>query len=170
LESEIGGTGSRSIGRNSFSTFTPTVYFGKGFSDLPDSLEFFKPVAVTGTLGLTLPTEAADPNSLEWGFALEYNIPYLQQHVRDLGLPEPFKNMIPLVEFAGESPLNRGGGISTMTINPGVLWESKYFQVGIEALIPVNHESGTHIGGIIQVQVYIDDLMPKLFGGAIFGD
>ncbi len=155
--------------RNSFSTFTPTLYFGKGFSDLPDALNFFKPIAITGTLGLNFPTEAADPNSLEWGLALEYNLPYYHQHIQDLGLPEPFKNMIPLVEFAGDSPFNRDGGITTLTINPGVLWESRYAQIGLEALIPVNHESGTHIGGILQMQVYIDDLLPKLFGGPIFG-
>ena len=60
--------------------------------------------------------------------------------------------------------------MTTATINPGILWESKYFQVGVEALIPVNRESGNHIGGMIQFQIYIDDLMPSVFGHPIFGD
>ncbi len=32
--------------------------------------------------------------------AIEYNLPYLQQHVKDIGLPRPFRDMIPLVEFS----------------------------------------------------------------------
>jgi hypothetical protein len=168
LESEIGGTGSLSVGRDSFSTFTPTVYFGKGFGDLPDGAAFLKPFAVTGTVGLSMPTEAADAHSIEWGLALQYNLLYLQQHVQDVGIPAPFKNMIPVVEFSMESPLNRGG--TTGTVNPGVLWESRYFQVGVEALIPVNSESGNHVGAAVQIQIYIDDLLPDLFGHPIFGD
>jgi hypothetical protein len=170
METDLGGTGSKSVGRDSFTTFTPTLYFGKGFGDLPDALDFFKPFAVTGTFGVSIPTEAAAANSIEWGLALEYNLPYLQQHVKDIGLPAPFKNMIPLVEFTGESPFNRGGGITTGTINPGVLFESRYYQVGVEALIPINGESGNHVGAIVSLEIYIDDLFPKVFGHAIFGN
>jgi len=32
---EIGGTGSSSIGADSFSTWSPAIFFGKGFGDLP---------------------------------------------------------------------------------------------------------------------------------------
>ena len=38
LETDVGGTGDKAVAE-SFSTFTPTIYFGKGFGDLPDSLE-----------------------------------------------------------------------------------------------------------------------------------
>jgi hypothetical protein len=169
LETAIGGTGSKGIGADTFSTFTPTLYFGKGFGDLPDSLGGFKPLALTGTVGQTFPTNAV-ANTLEWGLALEYNIPYLQQHVRDVGIPEPFRNMIPLVEFSMETGENRDArGLTTGTINPGVLWECKYCQLGIEALIPVNHDSGSHVGAIFQVQIYIDDICPKDFGHPMFG-
>ncbi|HEY4328680.1 MAG TPA: hypothetical protein VGN88_03005, partial [Phycisphaerae bacterium] len=171
LETEIGGTGSKSAGRAAFSTFTPTVYFGKGFGDLPDSLNMLKPLALTGAFGLNFPGEAQEANSVEWGFSLEYSLPYLQQHVRDMKLPEPFKNMIPLVEFAFETPLNRGEhGFTTGTVNPGILWESRYFQVGVEAVIPINHASGTHLGAMVQFQIFIDDLLPHYFGHPIFGD
>ena len=57
---EIGGTGRRSLGADSFSTFTPTFYFGKGFGDLPDSLPLLRPFALTGTLGLGIPTRAGN--------------------------------------------------------------------------------------------------------------
>lgn len=170
METDLGGTGSKSAGRDSYTTFVPTVYFGKGFGDLPDALWPLKPLAVTGTLGLDFPTEARDSSALEWGLALEYNLPYLQQQVKDVSLPEPFKNMIPVVEFSNTSPFNRQGGMTTGTVNPGVLYESRYFQIGAEALIPVNRESGDHVGGIVVLEIYIDDLFPKIFGHPIFGD
>jgi hypothetical protein len=79
--------------------------------------------------------------------------------------------MIPVVEFSMETPENRGPlGVTTGTINPGVLWESKYLQVGIEALLPVNRASGEHVGAMVTFEIYIDDLFPKLFGHPMFGD
>ncbi|MDE3084596.1 MAG: hypothetical protein KGJ37_05170, partial [Verrucomicrobiota bacterium] len=155
-EWEIGGTGAKRIGADSASTLTPTIYFGKGFGDLPDALDYAKPFALTGTIGESFPTNAA-PNNLEWAFALEYSLPYLQSHVKDFGLPAPFKNMIPLVEFSFETPENRGGGPTTGTINPGILWGNQHLQVGAEAIIPVNSATGKEVGAIVKVQIFIDD-------------
>ena len=145
-EWEIGNTGSQSVGVNTFSTFTPAIYFGKGFGDLPDSAKFFKPFAITGTGGLDLPVKSDAPNAIDWGFAIEYSLPYLGQHVKETGLPRPFRDMIPLVELAMTNPLNRGGGQATGTINPGVLWENPDFQVGVEAIIPMNGNTGSNVG------------------------
>jgi hypothetical protein len=166
---DIGGTGGKSIGEDSFSTFTPTFFFGKGLGDLPDSVPMLKPFAITGLVGEAFPTEAAAPNALEWGFALEYSLIYLEENVKDTGMPKPFRNMIPLVEFAMQTPQNRDGGPTTGTINPGVLWESRYFQAGAEAVIPVNSHSGSSIGFVFNVNIFIDDLWPKIFGHPIFG-
>ena len=166
-EWEVGGTGTASIGADSTSTWTPTIYFGKGLGDLPDALGYARPFALTGTFGQTFPTSAS-PNNLEWGFALEYSLPYLQSQVKDIGLPAPFKNMIPLVEFSFESPENRGGGATTGTINPGILWETRHFQLGTEAIIPANAHTGHEVGVVVQIQFYLDDLLPKLFGHPIF--
>ena len=180
---EIGGTGRRSLGASSFSTFTPTFYFGKGFGDLPDQLPFLRPFALTGTLGLAIPTRAGNrsvsidpttgketvsvspnPDVLEWGLALEYSLIYLQEHVKDIGLKAPFNHMIPLVEFSMATPLNRGaGGLTTGTVNPGVIWSGQYFQVGVEAVIPVNRHTGNNVGVVAQLHFYLDDIFPKIF-------
>jgi hypothetical protein len=165
---EIGGTGGKQVGEDSASTFTPTIYFGKGFGDLPEALEYARPFAITGTLGEDLPT-SAEPNNLEWGLALEYSLPYLQSQVKDIVLTAPFKDMIPLVEFSFTSPENRDGGETTGTINPGVLYESKYFQLGAEAIIPVNNATGRNVGAIIQLEIFLDDIWPKLFGHPLIG-
>ena len=165
---DLGGTGSKSLGVESYSTYTPTLYFGKGFGDLPNALKYLKPLALTGTLGYAIPSKTSDSNVLQWGLALEYSLPYLQEHVEDVGLPHPFKDIIPLVEFNMSSPTNRNGETTTGTINPGLLWESKYCQIGAEAVIPVNAHTGPNVGAVIQVQFFIDDLFPKVFGHPIF--
>ena len=170
LETDIGGTGAKSIGADSFSTFTPKFYFGKGLGDLPDSLSLIRPFALTGEFGQSFPTSADSPNTFSWGFALEYSLPYLMQNVRDVGIPHPFRDMIPLVEFSMETAENRAeGGLTTGSINPGVLYENPYFQLGVEANIPVNSRSGAHVGFTIQAWIYIDDIWPRVFGHPLFG-
>jgi hypothetical protein len=168
VEWEIGGSGRQSL-TNNYSTVSPTLYFGKGFGDLPDSMNFFKPLAITGTVAQDIPVRSLDSNVLEWGIALEYSLPYLEQHVRDTGMPRPFRDMIPLVELAMQSPENRGGGISTGTVNPGVLWEGRYCQIGAEAIIPINRQSGPNVGFVFNVQIYLDDIFPRVFGHPLFG-
>jgi hypothetical protein len=173
-EIDLGNTGSSKIGVDYFSTYTPTMYFGKGFGDLPDAVKYLKPLALTGTLGLSIPgvTSNADgslnPDDLQWGLALEYSLPYLQQHVEDVGLPHPFADLIPVVEFSMTSPVDRFGGTTTGTIDPGVLWEGRDVQIGAEALIPVNKTTGPNVGAVVQVQIFIDDIFPKIFGHPVF--
>jgi hypothetical protein len=186
---EIGGTGSKDVGADSFTTWTPGFFFGKGFGDLSDAVSFLKPVAVTGLIGVAIPTSASSrtvtlndatgereieierhPNVLQWGFALEYSLIYLQEQVKDIGLSSPFDRLIPLVEFPFETPLNRGQeGQTTGTINPGLIWSGKYFQVGAEAVIPVNSRTGSNVGFIAQLHFYLDDLFPKTLGRPVFG-
>jgi hypothetical protein len=36
--------------------------------------------------------------------------------------------------------------VMTGTIDLGVIWVGIYFQVGVEAIIPVNRDSGTGVG------------------------
>src|SRR5262249_11679072 len=43
---EIGGTGNEHVGADTFSTWTPALFFGKGFVDLPNELSFLKPFAL----------------------------------------------------------------------------------------------------------------------------
>src|SRR6202049_3676408 len=59
----IGGTGAPGIA-SSFSTLTPTIYIGKGFGDLPDSLAWLRPLTVSGTVAVAVPTESFTLTSL----------------------------------------------------------------------------------------------------------
>ena len=189
LEAEIGGTGSSAVGADSFSTLTPGILFGKGLGDLPEGVRFLRPFALTGVAGFSFPTSASSrnttidevtgtreieierhPNVLEWGFALEYSIPYLQSQVQDMHWHAPFDRLIPLVEFAFETSLNRGeGGQTTGTINPGVLWAGQHYQFGVEAIVPINGRTGENVGVIAQLHFYLDDLFPHSLGRPLFG-
>jgi hypothetical protein len=180
---DIGGTGARRVGAESFSTVTPAIFFGKGFGDLPDSAMFLRPLALTGSVGIGIPSRSSTttisgdgdvdveqhPHTLEWGFAIEYSLPYLQAFVKDVGLSQPFSQMIPVVEFALSTPLDRGRGPTTGTINPGILWAGRTMQLGLEAIVPINHQSGSKVGWIAQVHFFLDDLFPTSIGKPIFG-
>jgi len=177
---EIGGTGQKRVSAENFSTWTPAFFFGKGLGDLPNTLSLLRPVALTGLVGVAIPTSASTrmsdgeierhPNALEFGFALEYSLIYLQQQVRDIGLRAPFDRLVPLVEFSFDTPLNRGqSGEITGTINPGVIWSSKYVQFGVEAVVPINERSGKSVGVIGQLHFYLDDLFPHSLGRPLFG-
>ena len=166
----LGGTGSKALpSYQYYTTYTPSLYLGKGFNELPDSLKFFRPLAITTVTGYDLFSNAAASNALEWSGSLQYSIPYLQEHVEDAGIPRPFRDMIPLVEFQMTTPTNKDAVPTTGTINPGILWEGKYCQISAEVSIPINSRSGPAVGGLIQVQIFIDDLFPKVFGHPIFG-
>nr|WP_329719640.1 hypothetical protein [Caldimonas sp.] len=179
---DIGGSGTKRVGAESFSTISPTLFFGKGLGDLPESAKFLRPFALTGSAGIGLPSRASStttddsgnvdteqhPNILKLGLALEYSLPYLQSFVKDVGLGEPFNRIIPIVELALQKPLNRGGGPWAGTLNPGVLIPGKLMQFGIEAVIPVG-KTGGKTGVVAQVHFFLDDLFPTTLGKPLLG-
>jgi hypothetical protein len=192
LSIEWGGTGAKSVGADPFNTYTPTLYFGKGLGDLPDSLSWIRPVAITGQVGYAIPgrnftrTFGIDPDSgdltidtefnprvLNWGATIQYSMPYLKSAVIDLGLPDFIDHLIPLVEANLQTPVANtltSGTMTTGTINPGVIWVGNTFQVGIEALVPINRQSGTNVGVIAQLHLFLDDIDPHGIGKPIFGE
>ena len=175
LDVDVGGTGSKEVGADTFTTWTPGLFFGKGLGDLPQELSLLRPIAVTGLIGIAIPSSARtdgspNPAVLQWGFAVEYSLIYLQEQVRDIGLRAPFDRLIPLVEVSLSDPLNRGqSGLITGTVNPGIIWSGKYFQVGAEGVIPINSRTGNEIGFIAQLHFYLDDLFPHSIGRPLFG-
>ena len=191
LSVEWGRTGAQSVGAEQFNVYTPTLYVGKGFGDLPDALSWIRPVAVTGQVGYAIPgrrsttTFGVDPDTgdptvdtefnprvLNWGGTVQYSMPYLKSAVYDLGLPDFINRFIPLVEATMQTPVSNtftSGTMTTGTINPGFLWVGNTFQVGVEALIPINRQSGTNVGVIAQLHFYLDDIDPRGIGKPIFG-
>ena len=168
-----GHTGRAAVGAPDFTTLSPTFDFGKGFGDLPRSLPWLRPFAITGNLGFDFPTQATtarvpNPNNVNYGFAFEYSLPYMECCVKDLGLRPPFSQLIPLVEVAFTTPISREPANQTIgTIQPGIIWAGTYFQIGAEAIIPVNRSTGRGYGGVVQLHFYLDDIFPRSIGKPI---
>ncbi len=180
---DIGGTGARQIA-DSFTTISPALFFGKGFGDLPASMGFLRPFAITGVVGPNFPTRSGNvsidpdtgekvvernPATLTWAFSLQYSLMYLQSFVKDIGLGQPFKRMILVTEFPMETCMSADcKGQITGTVNPGVVWAGKFMEFGIAAQIPINSRSGSSVGILGLIHLYVDDLWPKGIGGPIF--
>ncbi|MBV8764111.1 MAG: hypothetical protein JOZ30_16030 [Hyphomicrobiales bacterium] len=140
----VGGTGAARVGAANFSTITPAVFFGKGFGDLPDSLMWLRPAAITGAIGVGFPdpwkksvigidTTSCDvtmtssgicgfdvntthhPVFLNWGLTFQYSLPYLNAHVRQIDGPEFLRSLTPIVEAAFQSPVANFAGTGAKT-------------------------------------------------------
>src|SRR5260370_19397641 len=145
------------------------VLFGKGFGDLPDTVWWARPIALTGVVGYEMPGSARpltfDPDSgdtgielhpqfLNWGLSLQYSMPYLKSAVYDFGLPDFVNRLIPIVEASFQTPAANfaGTGLRTAgTVNPRVIYVSNYFQRRLEAIIPINRHTGRHVGALAQL-------------------
>lgn len=194
LAVEWGNTGNASVGAEKFTVLTPTVWFGKGFGDLPNELGLLRPLAVTGQFGYQIPTWARTvsvtatinddggvdfgtdidrhPRVLVYGATLQYSLPYLNANVVDLGLPSFVNQLVPLVEARFATPIANLPVPSTFadprrttgTVNPGVVFVDKMFQIAAEAVIPINRTSGRGVGWVVQLHFYLDDMFPTTIG------
>jgi hypothetical protein len=178
-------------GADDHTTLTPVFDFGKGFGDLPDSLLWLKPFAITGNIGASFPTRVNSNGTLNQdtfnaGFAIEYSLEYLEHHVKDVGISAPFDRLIPLVEITTTTPFNRGldldsgftnhtGNATVGVVAPGVIWAGQFYQIGAEAIIPYGEGQGHGVGGFIQFHLFLDDVFPNSIGrpilknGPLFG-
>jgi hypothetical protein len=175
-----GGTGASNSGIGTpYSQITPTFYFGKGFGDLPEDAGALRAFAVTGQVGYLFPTTsynmalgAYNAQALVYGGSLQYSMPYLKSEIEDYQLPDFINHLIPIVETQLTTPVANNFGnsqVTTGTINPGVIYVSTYYQVGLEAQIPVNRASGTGVGVLGQLHLYLDDMFPHTIGQPLLG-
>jgi len=178
----IGHTGASEVGTDAPNTIQPGVFFGKGFGDLPDSLSWLRPFAVTGAVvdetpaGSTRATALApnltarrfDPVSfpgvetLHWGFSVQFSTLYLTNRF-DGGAPahEPVNQWVPLIEFKFDSP---SGQKTVATANPGIAYVDRTWQLAAEIILPMNHAGGNGPGFRAQLLLFLDDLLPSVFG------
>jgi len=105
-----------------------------------------------------------------WGLTFQYNLQYLQSYVQDVGLPPPFNRMIPIVELPMQTSVE-GASRTAGSVNPGIIWFGRYFQLGLEAVIPVHGNTidlaeeprQGSVGLLAQVHFYLDDIWPEVF-------
>lgn len=163
LFAEIGGTGTRRVGAERSHSVQPVVTFGKGFGDLPRSADWLRPIAVTGAVGLAVPT-GSEAALLRYGLSLQYSLYYLDRHT-GVAVAPWMNRLIPMIEFAGETPVGRShDSQTTMLAAPGIVWMGEHMQLAVEALVPLNRSTGRGFGVIAQVHFFLDELMPAVFG------
>jgi hypothetical protein len=185
---DIGHSGAQGVGANAPDAIHPGIFFGKGFGDLPDSLAWLRPFAITGAVTLEHPMTGnsinfgVDPlsgqlgpmltrnvDTLHWGFALEFSTLYLTNRFTPGKLPkqEPLNQFVPLVEFSFDSPR---GQKTAATMNPGLSYVAVSWQVAVEAIVPLNSEAGRSIGARAQLLLFLQDLIPSVFGKPLLSD
>ena len=169
------GTG---VQQQPYNTYQPILDVGKGFGDLPKSLNILRPLALTGAISESIPTSVWNADGSEnatmfnFGFTLQYSLPYYNEHVAEIS--NPFvKRLVPIVEGQFTVPVanNQAGNFSgvTGTIQPGVIYEADTWQFALEALVPINSQSGTHLGVVGELHFFFDDIFPNSLGKPLFG-
>jgi hypothetical protein len=179
----IGRTGAQGVGANAPNLIAPGIFFGKGFGDLPNTLAWLRPFGITGAVSLAHPVAGGTttnvgldsqtgqlgpmltrtPDILHWGFAVEFSTLYLTSRFTPGKLPkeEPLNQFVPLVEFAFDSAQ---GSKTFATMNPGLSYVAVTWQVAAEAILPLNREAGRGVGMRAQLLLFLDDLIPAVFG------
>lgn len=175
LSNRWSGIGAQRVGAETYSTISPTIYLGKGAGDLPSDWGLLRPIAVTAQASFDVPSprksfsseaftddpgnpRRPNPYSLSLSGSLQYSLVYAFENVPSLNVPKALAKFVPLVEYSFQFPVaNNGAHYRTAgTINPGFLWCHGDVQIGVEALIPINRESGTHPGVRVQLAYSFD--------------
>ncbi len=90
-------------------------------------------------------------------------------------VPEFFRQLIPTVEAVFSMPVSNigpsvigaipGTHEVTGTVQPGVFYIGRLggvsFEIGAEALIPINRASGKHVGAVAILDFFLDDIFPE---------
>jgi hypothetical protein len=184
----IGHSGAEAAGADGPNTIQPGIFFGKGFGDLPDSLSWLRPFAITGAIVDVAPIgspggrafapdlttggfqSVPNPgvNTLQWGFSVQYSTYYLTSRFTG-GRPkqEPLNQLVPLVEFNFDSPRGQN---TAATMNPGFAYVAVAWQISAEVIVPLNQAGGHGTGFRAQLLFFLDDLLPSVFGKPLLSD
>jgi len=183
----MGQHGRRIGGADPFSTITPTLYVGKGFGDLPDSAGWLRAFGVTGQVGYSIrqaPRQSPSIPTAGWrtstiirsssstAGSLQYSMPYLKSSIIRPRLARLHQPSDPnrrsavcdtgreLFQYRDRDDRHRQSRRDLRReLLPGRL----------EAIIPVNRASGTSVGVMAQLHLYLDDMFPFTIGKPLFG-
>jgi hypothetical protein len=179
----IGGLGTKAVGGYGPNTLQPSITFGKGFGDLPDTIKWLRPFAIAGAIAPEFPLSGRtktllfqpatdesrygylhNPDTIQWAFALEFSTLYLTSRFNG-GPPkeEPLNQLVPLIEFPVVTTITGGRFTNAATMNPGLSYVGVTYQVAAEAIVPLNNQAGHGVGVTAGLEFFLDDLAPSLF-------
>jgi hypothetical protein len=102
------GTNGATLGNTDSDITSPTIYFGKGFGDLP--IGPLRALALTGELAYNFANvrlqedqfgnalNNGNPNTWTGGLSLQYSMRYLSSQVKDYGLPDFVNKLTPVAD------------------------------------------------------------------------
>ncbi|HLK11643.1 MAG TPA: hypothetical protein VKW76_09695 [Candidatus Binatia bacterium] len=156
-------TGVRAAGAEPAWAFKPFLLYGKGAGDLPDALAYLRPLAIQGDVGYEVALDHGRTTALQHDVAVEYSIPYLQQAVRDFGIPWPLSDLIADVELDFENGAHATGrGDNPVIVTPGIVYMDRWVELGVAGRFPLNARANDGLGyGVVGiVDLFIDDIFP----------
>jgi hypothetical protein len=77
---------------------------------------------------------------------------------------EPLNQWVPLIEFKFDSPR---GQYTAATMNPGFAYVAVTWQIAAEVIVPLNRAGGNGTGFRAQLLLFLDDLIPSVFGAPL---
>ena len=178
LTYSIANSGSERVGARTPSSLQPALFAGQGLGNLPDSIAWLRPIGFVGAAAVEVPMRGSShsldyndgrtvsfpvrdrtPVTLHTGFAVEYSTLYLTDRFVPGQLPpeEPLFQVIPIVEFAFDSPQ---GEKSRGTANPGLSYIHDEWQVSAEAVMPLSRSAGRGTGFRLQFLMFLDKIVP----------
>ncbi len=129
---------------------------GLGFGTLPPSLKYLRPFAITAEFSTTAPGQDwpngnPDVTTFNWGFTLQYSLPYFNSHVAEID-NDFLKHLIPVAEFAFQTPIYNGGAAGQADDRQFPAGRrstaADKWQFALEAMIPMNGATGHGVGVI----------------------
>jgi hypothetical protein len=99
---------------------------------------------------------------IHWGAALQFSTFYLTD--RFTGGPpkeEPLFQWVPLIELSADTPTR---GNTSATAGVGIAYVGRTYQIAAEVIVPLNREAALNAGVIVSLLLFLDDLIPSVFG------
>ncbi len=160
--------GEEDIGAEQDVALAPLLLYAKGFGDLPQRVGFLRPFALMGDAGFDILLNNEETEFF-YDFVLMYDLQYLQDHVKDVGLPWPMNRLVPVVEFNFETVVNGPERVTEAFITPGLVYRGKYVQLGIAGQFPLNSTTNREFdGGILfSINLFYDDIISALAGAPL---
>jgi hypothetical protein len=187
-----------SIPADPFSTLGFKIFGGKGFGEasadwarpvaITGEVSYYVPTSRYNSNG------AVNPSAVVYGATLQYSLLYMNDYVQ--AVPEFFRKLIPAFEASFTTPVGPLGRaapcpaddepeqpdddvgpptlcgaaahVTTGVVGPSVYYIDKYFQTRVLAQIPINPESGHHLGVMVKLDIPLDQFAPDTIGKPLF--
>jgi hypothetical protein len=160
LVHEFGRSGAVQAGASPDGATIPTLYLGQGMgsADVPDVL---RALAVTGTLGFSVPDRAHDGAAeqavptLQPSASVQYSFRYVAAALARAGLPAETANLVAVSEFTYGLPIAHARDAAPRRgfAAPGLFYTGEGYQLAAEALLPLTRASGRGTGVIAQLNL-----------------